>query len=222
MNPRCPKCESVVAYTEGGNYVCMMAGHRWPINGVKPIVVYKSATEENMEGISPSGKTGTCSNCGRTKFIADKHGHCTTCRDAVKGVSVGSTEYSAALAEVKTRLADPNFKRGGNRRGADKKSVPVAQKNKRKKTVVEESRYDEYVQQCREDSSLPISHESFNQLSAHQKLNMKCHPNKAKDAASINTALDMMIDERNQLQDSIFNMQTRVTKLNKAIEILSA
>lgn len=59
---------------------------------------------------SPSGKKGTCSNCGREKFIADKKGHCGTCHTAVEGMDPESAAYAAALATVKDRINKPGFK----------------------------------------------------------------------------------------------------------------
>lgn len=59
---------------------------------------------------SPSGKKGTCSNCGREKYIADKNGYCGTCHTAVKGIDPGSVAYVTALATIKDRINAPGFK----------------------------------------------------------------------------------------------------------------
>lgn len=59
---------------------------------------------------SPSGKKGTCSNCGREKYIADKDGHCGTCHTAVKGIDPGSVAYVSALDKIKDRTNTPGFK----------------------------------------------------------------------------------------------------------------
>lgn len=62
---------------------------------------------------SPSGKVGTCGNCGRSKFIAGSNGFCGTCHNAVKSLSKNTPEYSAALAEIKKRVLDPDYGPGG-------------------------------------------------------------------------------------------------------------
>lgn len=113
MRPRCPKCGGSPSYEEGGNYVCMMGGHRWSINGTKPIIIYKRMEEEEVEGTKTvSGKKGECTNCGRSKLIADKKGLCWACHHVVKGISKDSVDYTAALADVKQRLTDNPSRRG--------------------------------------------------------------------------------------------------------------
>lgn len=127
-----------------------------------------------------SGKTGPCSNCGRSKFIADKDGHCGTCHDSVEGLVAGSQEYVAALADVKARVTDPNFKRIGNRRGLAKKTDLPAQKTKVKKRAIKEPKvvrdsktlnYDQYVQQCKKQNFPPVSLAEFVRVSVRQNLN---------------------------------------------------
>lgn len=59
----------------------------------------------------PSGKKGICVNCRREVWIADKFGRCKVCSDAVKGLSMGTTQYIDALIAVKARLTDPKNKR---------------------------------------------------------------------------------------------------------------
>lgn len=115
MRPRCPQCGGQPSYEEGGTYVCMMGGHRWPINGTKPIIVYKRMEEEEMEGKtekSPSGKVVTCTNCERSKFIANKEGLCGACCSAVKGISKDSGAYAIALADAKKHLLNNPSRRG--------------------------------------------------------------------------------------------------------------
>lgn len=111
MRPRCPQCGAPPSYEEGGFYVCMMGGHRWPINGAKPIIVYKRSEEEDMEKPT-SGKKGKCVNCEREKFIADKEGFCSSCHNAVKGISKDSVAYTAALADAKKHLTNNPTRRG--------------------------------------------------------------------------------------------------------------
>lgn len=55
---------------------------------------------------SPSGKTGICLNCKRSKFISGADGFCSTCHNSVKGLSSGTPDYDKALATVKERLTD--------------------------------------------------------------------------------------------------------------------
>lgn len=111
---RCPKCGQQATRTDIGHHVCMM-GHYWPIGGQKPVVINqiiggKKVMDKTEKSVS--GKHGTCSNCGREKlFIANKEGHCCTCNTAAKGIDPGSAAYASALADVKSRLTDPNHKR---------------------------------------------------------------------------------------------------------------
>jgi hypothetical protein len=126
MRPRCPKCGSAPSYEEGGYHVCMMGGHRWPVNGAKPIIVHKRMEEESMEGTKPtSGKKGTCVNCEREKFIADKEGLCSTCHNAVAGISKDSVAYTAALADVKKRLINNPSRRGKVAKAKAMAAAPV-------------------------------------------------------------------------------------------------
>lgn len=67
-----------------------------------------------------SGKTGPCINCGRTKFIADKFGHCSSCSLAVKDLDPGSAAYTSALAAAKERLSSGNVERAPRARRTEK------------------------------------------------------------------------------------------------------
>lgn len=58
----------------------------------------------------PSGKKGICVNCRRPAHISDRHGHCKTCANAVRGV-VLDEHRAAALAAVKERLQTAKFKK---------------------------------------------------------------------------------------------------------------
>lgn len=46
---------------------------------------------------TPSGKKGPCTKCGKPRFIADKHGRCSTCRRAAKA---GEKLRSGSLANT--------------------------------------------------------------------------------------------------------------------------
>lgn len=59
-----------------------------------------------------SGKKGKCVNCERKKFIADKEGFCSSCHNAVKGISKDSVAYTAALADAKKHLTNNPTRRG--------------------------------------------------------------------------------------------------------------
>lgn len=124
MRPRCPQCGGQPLYEEGGFYVCMMGGHRWPITGAKPIIVYKRSEEEEMEKPT-SGKKGKCVNCQREKFIADKEGFCSSCHNAVKGISKDSVAYTAALADAKKHLTNNPTRRGKVARAKVIAAAPV-------------------------------------------------------------------------------------------------
>jgi hypothetical protein len=142
MRPRCPKCGSAPSYEEGGYHVCMMGGHRWPVNGAKPIIVHKRMEEESMEGTKPtSGKKGTCVNCEREKFIADKEGLCSTCHNAVAGISKDSVAYTAALADVKKRLINNPSRRGKVAKAKAMAAAPV------KRSKPQESVLDRTIKQ---------------------------------------------------------------------------
>lgn len=103
MTPRCPKCNALPAYIQEGAYACMMCGKRWPVNGVKPIVISK--VEEDM-----SSEKRECRNCGRKKQIVGD-GLCGGCYSAVYAKhKKGTPEYDQALAEAKARFTDPGRK----------------------------------------------------------------------------------------------------------------
>ncbi|MCK9431848.1 MAG: hypothetical protein M0R00_02695 [Candidatus Omnitrophica bacterium] len=76
---------------------------------------------------SPSGKKGTCSNCGREKFIADKNGYCGICHTAVKGMDPGSVTYVTALDAIKDRINAPGFKTRPAKRKKDDSKPAKAQ-----------------------------------------------------------------------------------------------
>lgn len=61
---------------------------------------------------TPSGKVGICVNCEREKFIADGAGLCSSCHNAVKGISKDSVAYTAALADAKKHLTNNPTRRG--------------------------------------------------------------------------------------------------------------
>ena len=101
-SPRCPKCNSRPAYTQEGSYVCLMCGKRWPVNGVKPIVISK--VEEDMP------EKRDCRNCGRIMTImAD--GLCGGCYKFVyRKYTKGTAAYDLALIEAKERFTDSEYK----------------------------------------------------------------------------------------------------------------
>lgn len=127
MTQRCPQCNSPAARIEDGNYVCMMGGHFWPINGQKQITITtvygerkKTMTEEIKK--YPSGKKGICVNCRREVWINDKHGNCKSCSEVVKGLTPDTPEWVAALASVKELVTNKHFNK--IRRKKTKGAVP--------------------------------------------------------------------------------------------------
>ena len=71
-------------------------------------------------------KEAACGNCSRVKKICG-HGLCGGCYSAVRQYKWGTSECTGALAAAKAKFTDPNYKRGGWRKG--KKAVkPVAAK----------------------------------------------------------------------------------------------
>ena len=132
MKVPCLKCGSPNTYSDGPEMACLMCGKRWPINGAKPIIVYKRSEEENMEAKKPSsGKVGACVNCGREKYIADKEGLCASCHHAVKGINKDSVAYSAALADAKKRLINNPSRRGTNTKKLSPESIKKVKKHVR-------------------------------------------------------------------------------------------
>jgi len=128
MKQPCPKCQSQNTYSDGPEMACLMCGKRWPINGQKPITIDQVTGRERMaqKEKSPSGKKGTCSNCGREKFIADKNGYCGICHTAVKGMDPGSVAYVAALDAIKDRINAPGFKtRPAKQKNVDRKPATI-------------------------------------------------------------------------------------------------
>ena len=91
--PRCPKCNALPAYIQEGAYVCMMCGKRWPVNGAAPILITKITGGKSMTETkkTSSGKKGPCVKCGKTRFIADRDGRCSTCSRAAKTKIKGAT-----------------------------------------------------------------------------------------------------------------------------------
>lgn len=134
MKTLCPKCTSPNTYSDGPELVCLMCGKRWYENGAKPIIVYKLMEEEEMKGTKPtSGKKGKCVNCEREKFIADGAGLCSSCHNAVAGISKDSVAYTAALADAKKRLINnpPRRGRGTVAKKLSPESIQKAKKNVR-------------------------------------------------------------------------------------------
>ena len=106
MKQLCPKCGSRNTYKDGFDLACLMCGKRSPINGQQSVVINKKIGRERIMEKSPSGKTGICLNCERSKFISGADGFCSTCHTSVKGLSSGTPDYDKALATVKERLTD--------------------------------------------------------------------------------------------------------------------
>jgi hypothetical protein len=119
----------------------MMCGKRWPINGQKQATLTELTGRKRMEKTS-SGKTGPCINCGRTKFIANRFGHCSSCSTAVKDLEPGSGAYTAALASAKERLSSGNVGRAIRAHRTEKpprKKAPAARKSTLDPTIKEVS-----------------------------------------------------------------------------------
>lgn len=139
MNQPCPKCQSPNTYTQDGQNCCMMCGKRWPINGQNQTIYQELTGRKRMEKTS-SGKTGPCINCGRTKLIADRFGHCSSCCLAVKDLDPGTAAYTAALASARERLSSGNVGRAPRARHAEKsprKKAPAARKSTLDMTIKE-------------------------------------------------------------------------------------
>jgi hypothetical protein len=106
----CPKCKSTnTYYDDDGMMACLKCAERFPFSKTEPISVNPKITkQEKIEmsevKIPSSGKKGICSNCGRDRWICNKHGHCGTCASAVKGFEHGTPEFDAALAAAKKRI----------------------------------------------------------------------------------------------------------------------
>ena len=120
----CPKCKSTnTYYDDDGMMACLKCAERFPFTKTEPISVNPKITkQEKIEmpeaKIPPSGKKGICVNCGRDRWISNKHGHCGTCASAVKGLEHGTPEFNAALAEVKKRIkgnGDAKFNKAAKR-----------------------------------------------------------------------------------------------------------
>lgn len=140
--PPCPKCGSRPSDIQEGQYHCMKCGTYYPVNGVQTPIINQLTGRDRMEK-SASGKKGTCINCERKKFIADKEGLCGACHNAVAGLEKGTAAYTDALATVKARVSDPNFKCGGKRKTKPTNKNPE---------------YEKYVYQCRERGDVPLSY----------------------------------------------------------------
>lgn len=89
MIVQCPKCGSKNTYEIGRDCGCRMCGKQFPKEGAAPIVltkVFNERKKDMQEEIKkyPSGKKGVCSNCGKSRFIADKDGRCSTCSRVAK------------------------------------------------------------------------------------------------------------------------------------------
>lgn len=72
-----------------------------------------------------SGKKGKCVNCEREKFIADGAGLCSSCHNAVAGISKDSGAYAIALADAKKRLINNPSRRGKVTRAKAPAAAPV-------------------------------------------------------------------------------------------------
>ena len=219
MKPRCPTCDGAVAYEEGGNYVCMMGGHRWPINGTKPLTINEITGRLRMEK-SPSGKTGICLNCGRSQHIAGADGLCGTCHRAVKGLVHGTPEFFSALAAAKTRLTDQNHKR----KMQDLKSFEKVEKttekikatargNRLTKTTARNNEYIKYLKECGEQGILPVNRLVYFERENNKKKNIT-------DQICGYSVLDDSVMKKITIMRDYH--QSEADKLNKVIEILQA
>jgi len=92
----------------------------------------------------PSGKKGICVNCRREKFINDRHGHCKSCGDAVKGLTPDTPEWVAALASVKELLTNKHFNKIGKEKGAvpDKPTPPPPPPKEDRSTFLSKKSHD--------------------------------------------------------------------------------
>lgn len=88
-----------------------------------------------------SGKKGKCVNCEREKFITDKEGFCSSCHNAVKGISKDSVAYTAALADAKKHLTNNPTRRGKVARAKAMAAAPV------KRAMPEKSVLDHTIKQ---------------------------------------------------------------------------
>lgn len=114
----CPKCKSTNTYLDDDNTMaCLKCAERFPLFS-KAGNSQKGEKEMPEVNIPPSGKKGTCTNCGRDRWICNKHGHCGTCASAVKGFEHGTPEFDAALAAAKKRIqanGDTKFSKAAKR-----------------------------------------------------------------------------------------------------------
>lgn len=123
MIVQCPKCGSKNTYEIGNGHGCRMCGKQFPKEGAAPIVltkVFNERKKDMQEEIKkyPSGKKGVCSNCGKSRLIADKDGRCSTCSRVAKRNKAVETPHPAprkssldmTIAEVgrtgKTRIIE--------------------------------------------------------------------------------------------------------------------
>lgn len=134
---RCPKCKSTNTYLDDENTMaCLKCGERFPY--VQAAITKQEKIEMSEQNIPPSGKKGTCINCGRDRWIANKYGHCTTCASAVKCFKFGTDEFGDALTAVAKRIqenGDTKFKKAAKRlrtrvkeRMAEVKQLPPEKK----------------------------------------------------------------------------------------------
>lgn len=170
---------------------------------------------------SPSGKKGTCSNCRREKYL-NNCGRCMSCQKAVKGLKRGTPEYAAALAEVKVRVTDPNFRPGGYCRSVAKKAVPAEQKPKSEKKAVKKfkstkppesmSAYDQYCRDCLNLGVKPTSMAGFKKSSGKTQTLIE------SEVCGYTAVSDNVIKRITVMRDYY---QNKATKLTQAIELLS-
>jgi hypothetical protein len=169
-----------------------------------------------------SGKTGPCFNCGRTQFICDKNGFCTTCHNSVKGILYGTPAYPAALADIKARVNDPAYRQNvGIAARACRKNQTKNEPDTKKVTSEKNARHlppngqamekktDADLKEKLRSTVMPLSVDFEKHTKPVDKITT------TRNHASASISIDHLIADLNYHQDMII-------RLNKAIEILSA
>ena len=109
----CPACKSHNTFFDGVDNICIDCKKRWLRTDESRDVLLKTNQKviscETKE-VNIMAKYTECRNCERTMTIIGD-GLCGGCYNAVyKKFEKGTAEYDAALAKIKAKVTDPNYK----------------------------------------------------------------------------------------------------------------